>query len=81
MKILTLVLWLLVVWRMVWVLKWKWYWKVLLIAFAGMGAFKFQIFRIIGGHYFSPDLPDFIIVNFLNIRKLCLHQNIVSILL
>ena len=62
MKILTLVLWLLVVWRMVWVLKWKWYWKVLLIVFAGMGAFKFQIFRIIGGHYFSPDLPDFIIM-------------------
>jgi hypothetical protein len=61
MKILTLFLFAFVVWRMIWPLK-NWYLKGGLIALAGMGAFKFQIFRIIGGHYFAPALPEWVIV-------------------
>jgi predicted MPP superfamily phosphohydrolase len=61
MKILTCVLFALVVWRMIWPLK-NWYLKGALIALAGAGAFKFQVFRIIGGHYFAPDLPEWVIM-------------------
>ncbi|MBR2872216.1 MAG: hypothetical protein IKB99_01855, partial [Lentisphaeria bacterium] len=62
MKILACILFAVIVWRMILVLKWKWYFKVPLILLAGAGAFKFQIFRIIGGHYFAPDLPGWIIM-------------------
>ena len=51
-----------VIWRIVLPLKVKWYVKILLALPLLAGAFKFQIFRVIGGHYFSPDLPDFVIV-------------------
>ncbi|MBR2373426.1 MAG: metallophosphoesterase, partial [Lentisphaeria bacterium] len=47
---------------MIWPLKYKWYVKTALACFAALGAFKFQIFRIIGGHYFSPDLPEWVII-------------------
>ena len=50
------------VWRMVLPLKTKWYFKVLIALPLLAGAFKFQIFRVIGGHYFSPALPTWIIV-------------------
>ncbi|MBE6385554.1 MAG: metallophosphoesterase [Lentisphaerae bacterium] len=62
MKILAFIFFGLIVWRMILVLKWKWYFKVPLILLAGTGAFKFQIFRVIGGHYFAPDLPGWIIM-------------------
>ena len=61
MKILTFLLFALVVWRMIWPLK-NWYLKGALSALAGAGAFKFQLFRIIGGHYFAPDLPEWVIL-------------------
>lgn len=62
MKILAFIFFGSIVWRMILVLKWKWYFKIPLILLAGTGAFKFQIFRIIGGHYFAPDLPGWIIM-------------------
>ena len=51
-----------VIWRMVWPLKVRWYVKVLLALPLAVGAFKFQCFRVIGGHYFSPDLPEWVIL-------------------
>ena len=51
-----------VIWRMIWPLKVKWYIKVLLALPLAAGAFKFQCFRVLGGHYFSPDLPGWIIL-------------------
>ena len=51
-----------VIWRMILPLKVKWYVKVLLALPLFAGAFKFQIFRVIGGHYFAPDLPEWIIM-------------------
>ena len=62
MKLLTCLLFVLIVWRMIWCLDWKWYWKILPVLLAGLGAFKFQVFRIVGGHYFAPDLPEWIIM-------------------
>ena len=61
MKILTFLLFALVVWRMIWPVK-NWYLKGALTVLAGAGAFKFQIFRVIGGHYFAPDLPEWVIM-------------------
>lgn len=61
MIILTCVFFALIVRWMILSLKWKWYFKVPLICLAGLGAFKFQIFRVIGGHYFAPALPEWII--------------------
>lgn len=52
----------LVIWRMILPLKVKWYVKVLLALPLFAGAFKFQIFRVIGGHYFAPALPEWIIM-------------------
>lgn len=51
-----------VIWRMILPLKVKWYVKVLAALPLFAGAFKFQIFRVIGGHYFAPDLPEWIII-------------------
>lgn len=51
-----------VIWRMIVPLKIRWQYKVLLALPFAAGAFKFQIFRVIGGHYFSPDLPELIIL-------------------
>ena len=51
-----------VIWRMIVPLKIRWQYKVLLALPFAAGAFKFQIFRILGGHYFSPDLPELIIL-------------------
>ena len=59
---LTFLLFCFVIWRMIWPLKVKWYIKVLLALPLAAGAFKFQCFRVLGGHYFSPDLPGWIIL-------------------
>ena len=52
----------LLVWRMIWPLKVKWYFKVLLALPLAAGAFKFQWFLLLGGHFFAPDLPDAVIL-------------------
>ena len=52
----------LLVWRMIWPLKAKWYFKVLLALPLAAGALKFQWFLLLGGHFFAPDLPDAVIL-------------------
>ena len=52
----------LLVWRMIWPLKVKWYVRALLILPPAAGALKFQWFRLLGGHFFAPDLPDAVIL-------------------
>ena len=62
MLILSVLLCAAVIWRMILPLKVKLYVKIFLALPFMAGALKFQIFRVIGGHYFSPDLPDLIII-------------------
>ena len=52
----------LLVWRVIWPLKVKWYAKALLALPLAAGAFKFQWFLLLGGHFFAPDLPDGVIL-------------------
>ena len=52
----------LLVWRVIWPLKVKWYFKVLPALPLAAGALKFQWFLVLGGHFFAPDLPDAVIL-------------------
>ena len=49
-------------WRVIWPLKLKWYVKALPALLLAAGAFKFQWFLLLGGHFFAPDLPDAVIL-------------------
>ena len=60
--LLGLIVFLILLWRAVLPLEWKWYWKVSagLVAFAV--GFKFKILQLLGGHYFAPDLPGWFLI-------------------
>lgn len=58
MKIFAFITSLLILWRAVYPLPVKWYWKVVIGMFFVVSAFKFHIFHLFGGPmYFAPELP------------------------
>lgn len=53
-----LVLFIYTLWRIIWPLPMRWWWKVLLCLPMGMGAFRYPLlYAVYGGHFFRPDCP------------------------
>ena len=45
-------------WRIIWPLPMRWWWKVLLCVPLGLGAFRYPLlYKIYGGHFFRPACP------------------------
>lgn len=42
-------------------LKWRWYWKLAACLAVLAAACKMSLTRVLGGHYFAPDFPPFLI--------------------
>ena len=59
---LGLFVFLFLLWRAVLPLEWKWYWKVLAGSGVFVVGFKFKIIQLIGGNYFAPQLPGWVLL-------------------
>ncbi len=56
--VLGCVLFLYTLWRIIWPLPLRWWWKLLLCIPLGLGAFRYPLlYRIFGGHFFRPACP------------------------
>lgn len=52
------VLFIYTLWRIIWPLPLRWWWKLLLCVPLALGAFRYPLLhRIYGGHFFRPDCP------------------------
>ena len=52
------VLFIYTLWRIIWPLPMRWWWKLLLCIPLVLGAFRYPLlYRIYGGHFFRPDCP------------------------
>lgn len=52
------VLFIYTLWRIIWPLRLRWWWKLLLCVPLALGAFRYPLLhRIYGGHFFRPDCP------------------------